>query len=208
MDCKNVEQLVISKICQAIPEALQRQLDAHFQNCPACAAQWQTAQAQLSALEQLAPIAAPELSAQAIIKAAHRRALWLRTGAFCVVLLVFMAILYQAWLITIYRHERMLLSDLEKAIVIYRLQQGRYPQPGGNLWATLREVPQTAPYLQRLAARVDATGQFLDRWGSPIVYEWPGRHNPDLFDLRSPGRNLRDEQGKDDDLRNWSPWYK
>jgi general secretion pathway protein G len=41
----------------------------------------------------------------------------------------------------------------------------------------------------------------LDPWGSPYVYECPGKMNPNGYDLMSIGPDKR--EGGDDDITNW-----
>jgi general secretion pathway protein G len=41
----------------------------------------------------------------------------------------------------------------------------------------------------------------LDPWGTPYVYECPGKHNPNHYDLMSMGPDKR--EGGDDDVTNW-----
>jgi general secretion pathway protein G len=41
----------------------------------------------------------------------------------------------------------------------------------------------------------------LDPWQTPYVYENPGKHNPNSFDLYSAGPDRK--PGTDDDIGNW-----
>jgi general secretion pathway protein G len=48
--------------------------------------------------------------------------------------------------------------------------------------------------------------QYLDKipddpWGTPYLYEFPGRHNPNGYDLSSAGPDK--QFGTDDDINNW-----
>jgi len=40
-----------------------------------------------------------------------------------------------------------------------------------------------------------------DPWGEPYIYECPGRHNPNGYDLSSLGPDK--QQGTEDDISNW-----
>jgi predicted anti-sigma-YlaC factor YlaD len=205
MNCADVESLILAGICQALPDKLQTEVEAHLKNCESCNGKWQATCQQLAQFRKVEPFAPPNLSAQAILKAAYRRAMWLRGAAWSVILLIFMALLWIGWLTTIYRQERILLSDLEKTIMMYRLETGNYPATAANMFQTLVQVASSKPYLVRLATRVNAAGLINDYWGMPLIYRVPGTHNPGFVDIYSFGRNQKDDQGKKDDIKNWSP---
>jgi len=61
--------------------------------------------------------------------------------------------------------------------------------------ATIRESVWRGPYL-------DASSPRNDPWGRPYVYECPGKHNPDGFDVYSLGPNGK---GGDEAIGNWTP---
>jgi general secretion pathway protein G len=42
----------------------------------------------------------------------------------------------------------------------------------------------------------------VDPWGNPYIYECPGRHNPNAYDLFSAGPDGR--IGTEDDIGNWT----
>ena len=42
----------------------------------------------------------------------------------------------------------------------------------------------------------------IDPWGNPYIYEYPGRHNMDGYDLSSAGPDGKPET--DDDIVNWT----
>ena len=42
----------------------------------------------------------------------------------------------------------------------------------------------------------------IDPWGNPYVYVFPGKHNPDGYDLLSVGPDGK--EGTDDDIGNWT----
>ncbi len=42
----------------------------------------------------------------------------------------------------------------------------------------------------------------IDPWGDKYIYEFPGKHNPDSYDLMSAGPDGK--TGTDDDIGNWT----
>jgi general secretion pathway protein G len=46
----------------------------------------------------------------------------------------------------------------------------------------------------------------LDPWGAPYIYECPGKHNPNGYDLSSAGPDGR--PGNEDDITSWSSGQK
>ena len=48
------------------------------------------------------------------------------------------------------------------------------------------------PYLDKLPE---------DPWGNPYIYYYPGKHNPNAYDLLSVGPDGK--EGTDDDIGNW-----
>lgn len=91
------------------------------------------------------------------------------------------------------------LSDFKTALGAYELQVGSYPTTQQGL-ESLIEEPSNAegwsgPYLE-----ADAVPK--DQWGNEWQYRYPGTHNPDSFDLFSPGPDGR--EGGGDDIANWT----
>jgi len=73
-------------------------------------------------------------------------------------------------------------------------------------------LPTTEQGLQALTVRPDSDPKptqwrklmdknMVDPWQNPYVYENPGKHNPDSFDLYSAGPDRK--PGTDDDIGNW-----
>ena len=86
------------------------------------------------------------------------------------------------------------ISNIEEALDLYETENGNFPK---NLNA-LQEQPGDAPnwkgpYLKK--------GIPLDPWGNAYIYEYPGKHNANSFDLLSTGPDGR--PGTDDDINNW-----
>lgn len=86
------------------------------------------------------------------------------------------------------------LSSIKTALDAYEVDNGFYPKSLQDLI----QQPSNAknwhgPYLDNLP---------VDPWGNPYVYAFPGRHNPNGFDLSSVGPDGR--AGTDDDIGNWT----
>ncbi len=88
------------------------------------------------------------------------------------------------------------ISLLESALDAFEVDNGHYPKGSDGL-QQLVEQPRDAqnwhgPYVKEIP---------LDPWGSAFVYEYPGKHNANGYDLMSPGLDGR--VGGDDDITNW-----
>lgn len=86
------------------------------------------------------------------------------------------------------------LSSIKTALDAYEVDNGFYPKSLQDLI----QPPSNAknwhgPYLDNLP---------VDPWGNPYVYAFPGRHNPNGFDLSSVGPDGK--AGTDDDIGNWT----
>ena len=72
---------------------------------------------------------------------------------------------------------------------------GGYPK-SGDLEALVNQPSNVTnwrgPYLKSIP---------LDPWGNPYTYDYPGKHNPNGYDLLSNGKDGR--AGTDDDINNW-----
>ncbi len=96
------------------------------------------------------------------------------------------------------------IANLEQALELYYLDNGRYPDTEQGLEALVRK-PGTGPepsswqpggYLNK--PRVPE-----DPWGNPYVYVSPGTHNSD-YDLYSLGKDGQPGgEGYDADITNW-----
>ena len=89
------------------------------------------------------------------------------------------------------------MSSIEVALDAFEVDNGFYPQ-GSDALRQLVERPSDVanwrgPYLKKAVVS--------DPWGNPYVYEHPGRHNPEGYDLKSLGPDGKDGGG--DDLSNW-----
>jgi hypothetical protein len=77
-----------------------------------------------------------------------------------------------------------------------------------NLAYGLRQVrgwyPMSLAQLAESARDLVGPEVFADGWGRPLIYDTPGRFNPHAFDLFSMGLNGVDDDGRGDDITNWS----
>ena len=84
------------------------------------------------------------------------------------------------------------------ALKAFEVRSGRYPSTTQGLGGLLHEPPGSTnwngPYL-------DADAIPKDPWGNDFIYECPGRHNTNSFDLMSMGPD--GHRGTEDDITNW-----
>ena len=91
------------------------------------------------------------------------------------------------------------IGTFKTALGMFEVDNGFFPK-GRNGLQALVQRPSNAqnwhgPYL------ADKTTVPLDPWGNAYIYECPGKHNPNGFDLMSMGKDGR--VGGDDDICNW-----
>lgn len=89
------------------------------------------------------------------------------------------------------------IANFATALDAFEVDNGFYPK-GKNGLMDLVQAPRNAsnwkgPYLQK--------GLPDDPWGHGYIYECPGKHNPNGYDLQSMGPDGR--AGTDDDVNNW-----
>lgn len=85
----------------------------------------------------------------------------------------------------------------------YRLDNGYYPTTEQGL-AALREQPRAQPVPRNWRGPYLRREVPLDPWDRPYVYQSPGEHNSDSFDLYSYGRDGQPGgEGEDEDVTNW-----
>ena len=75
--------------------------------------------------------------------------------------------------------------------------------PPQDTW--LDELRGTSRVVNRRRSVFVALKNVLDGWGNTFVYRFPGRHNPDSFDLYSLGADGKSQTDGDDpdDIANW-----
>jgi general secretion pathway protein G len=87
-------------------------------------------------------------------------------------------------------------SGIETALDCFKVDTGHYPKGTNGLVELLQQQSGTTnwhgPYLDKLP---------VDPWGSKYIYEYPGRHNTNGYDLFSAGPDGK--AGTDDDIGNW-----
>lgn len=90
------------------------------------------------------------------------------------------------------------IASIEVALDAFEVDNSFYPE-GADALRQLVERPSQAtnwrgPYLKKAVTN--------DPWGNPYVYEFPGKHNVDGYDLSSLGPDGKDGGG--DDITNWN----
>ncbi|MCD4785458.1 MAG: type II secretion system major pseudopilin GspG [Candidatus Eremiobacteraeota bacterium] len=88
------------------------------------------------------------------------------------------------------------LKEVEKALEIYRLDNGNYPTQEQGLIA-LFEKPEDEPVPKKWKQYMDDIPN--DAWGNEFIYIIPGEHKD--FDLYSKGPDGSEET--EDDIVNW-----
>lgn len=93
------------------------------------------------------------------------------------------------------------IASLETALDSYEIDLGRYPTSDEGLEALINqpsggsENDWRGPYIKRSSVPIDP-------WGTPYLYEQPGRQNSGGYDLSSAGPD--EQHGSEDDITNWS----
>ncbi|GEM_PF-6499606 len=191
-----------------LSEADMEENERHVRRCPMCRLKLSRVQERLALLtEWTPPEPSPKLAETIVAKAAS----WRRTARWMRLAIVIFAVGFCGFLLYIaYRiaENRMVRKDIEalsRAIHVYRNDVGHYPT--GSTVDLLKQLAQPEngrpAYYTPLPEQVNARGELIDRWGRPILYLCPGRHNRGLFDLLSLGRDGKDQDGKGDDINNW-----
>ena len=92
-------------------------------------------------------------------------------------------------------------AQLETLLAQFRLDTDRYPAEDEGLLALVEAPPGleeqwTGPYCKER--------DILDPWGSEYIYEFPGTHNTDSFDLYTLGADgVEGGEGENEDVVNW-----
>jgi general secretion pathway protein G len=88
------------------------------------------------------------------------------------------------------------IANIETALDMFETDNGRFPTSEEGLGALLQQPSSLAgwhgPYLKK--------GMPQDQWQKPYIYQYPGTHNPNGYDLYSFGP---DGQESGDDITNW-----
>jgi general secretion pathway protein G len=130
-----------------------------------------------------------------------------RAGAFTLIelLLVMVILVVLASIVTVGWTKQRARADFTKAktdianystaLDAFQITCGRFPtdEEGLNALTTNPGLPGwTGPYVKIIE---------LDPWGDNYVYQAPGTHFPDSYDLHSAGPDKHD--GDEDDIGNW-----
>ena len=91
------------------------------------------------------------------------------------------------------------IANFKTAFSMFEIEMGYFPK-GRNGLNDLVFKPSGAGSKWRKFLDVDKVPN--DPWGRPYVYEFPGRHNPDSYDIYSLGAEGR---GGNDAIGNWTP---
>jgi type II secretion system protein G len=97
-------------------------------------------------------------------------------------------------------HNRSPVSDIcggiKTALDDYKIDTGYFPKSLNDLIRQSSDAKNwRGPYL-------DPPQVPVDPWGDKYIYEFPGKHNPDSYDLMSAGPDGK--RGTDDDIGNWT----
>lgn len=90
------------------------------------------------------------------------------------------------------------IQNLTTQLKLYQAMNGFLPTTEQGLQA-LSKRPDTDPKPTQWRVLMDRVP--VDPWQQPYIYENPGKHNPDSFDLYSAGPDRK--PGTDDDIGNW-----
>ncbi len=85
-------------------------------------------------------------------------------------------------------------GGIKTALDAYEVDNGTYPRSLQDLVTQPGDAKNWhGPYLDKLPT---------DPWGNPYIYVYPGKHNPNSYDLSSAGPDGK--PGTDDDINNWT----
>jgi general secretion pathway protein G len=90
------------------------------------------------------------------------------------------------------------IQSLEAGLMSYKTMNMFYPTQQQGLEALVRR-PTSDPQPKRWSEFVKPDA-LMDPWGSKIQYRYPGKHNPQSYDIFSLGP---DKVESDDDIGNW-----
>lgn len=91
------------------------------------------------------------------------------------------------------------IKNFEANLIRYKTKAGIYPTTEQGLRA-LVERPSAGP-APRSWKQFLKEPALTDPWSSPYQYRYPGKHNPDGYDIYSFGPDK--QEGTDDDVGNW-----
>jgi general secretion pathway protein G len=90
------------------------------------------------------------------------------------------------------------IAAFRNALATFEIDNGHYPKGRTGLQDLVHrphDTPQwNGPYLDKIPK---------DPWKNDYIYECPGKHNPETYDLMSMGPD--GVAGTEDDITNWEP---
>ena len=89
------------------------------------------------------------------------------------------------------------LERLKTGLLMYNSASRTYPTTEQGLKALLTK-PEGA---RNWRPQVESASELLDPWGKDYIYVQPGTHNPQSFDVYSPGPDMLPNTA--DDIGNW-----
>jgi general secretion pathway protein G len=92
------------------------------------------------------------------------------------------------------------ISAFKTAISMFEVDNGKFPQ-GRNGLQDLLVRPNYCQPQNWKSKYLDIDRLPVDPWGKPYVYEFPGHHNPDGYDVYSMGPN---SIGGNEAIGNWT----
>jgi general secretion pathway protein G len=87
-------------------------------------------------------------------------------------------------------------SGIKVALDHYKMDTGFFPKSINDL------IQQPSSTTNWHGPYFDPPQIPIDPWGDKYIYEFPGKHNPDSYDLMSAGPDGK--TGTDDDIGNWT----
>lgn len=88
------------------------------------------------------------------------------------------------------------IEALSGSLNAFEVDNGRFPTSDEGLDALVTAPASAKDWRGRYVEKIP-----VDPWGNPFVYQCPGSHNTDAFDLSSYGADGR--EGGTDDVANW-----
>jgi general secretion pathway protein G len=91
------------------------------------------------------------------------------------------------------------ISNFKTGLQMYEIEMGDYPQGRNGLQALILRPSGAGAKWHKF---MDLDKVPNDPWDHPYVYEKPGKHNPDGYDVYSMGPNGK---GGNEAIGNWTP---
>ncbi len=205
MNCDDCLQKLYSYELGLPSEEERASIRSHLASCGSCSKELEHVRKRIGLLDVWEGMEPTCGLAERVMTRAYRSRTTTRAAAFLVaVLVILVPALVIGMRIAQYKEERRLILQVEKAAYRYHMDHGEFPPDDGLPLGRYLVPGGGPPYLKtRYHHRVAPSGKIMDRWGRPLIYVQPGRHNPLLFDIHSFGRNGRDDSGHPDDIKNW-----